>query len=177
MRHAKAFTLVELLVVIMILGVLMGMAVPRYAGVREQVRKTAMKKNVYDAKIAVDNFQVDQHHLPDDFYEDGAGAYFDGGEYDVQLGRLPTNPWSGREMDPDEFNPEDYDTLTDAYRTDELGPNDRAGYYPGEIVYGVWEPIGSTEPVVYGIVGIGTGGLSLRDFDENGDAIIFVVHN
>ncbi len=176
-RH-NGFTLVELLVVIMILGTLLAMAVPRYAGFREQLRKTAMKANVVEAQKAVELFHLNQGHYPDDFYEDGAGAYFDGGDFAAEkLGKLPINPWTGREMDPDEFNPEDYDRQEDAYNTDENGPNDFSGYYPGEIVYGVWEPGGAVHPVVYGLVGIGMAGMSVRDFDQDDNAVIFVRHN
>jgi len=177
MRHDRGFTLVELLVVIMILGVLMAMAVPRIAGFREQIRRTAMKTNVVEAQKAVELFHINQGHYPDDFYEDGAGAYFEGGEYDEQVGKLPINPWSGREMDPDEFNPEDYNSETDAYATSENEANDYAGYYPGEVVYGVWEPGGAVHPVIYGLVGIGIGGMSIRDFDQDENAVIFVRHN
>ncbi len=174
---SRGFTMVELLVVILILGVLMGMAVPRYAGIRQQARIGAMKMNLHNVQVAIELFHQEFGYYAEDFYEDGYGCIFPGGEYDVSVGKLPTNPWTGKEMDPDEFNPEEYDNLTDISNTSEGGPNDVAGYEPGEIVYSVWQPGGVLYPTNYGLLGIDHSGASIRDFGPDGEAIIFVLHN
>ncbi|MEO0009966.1 MAG: prepilin-type N-terminal cleavage/methylation domain-containing protein [candidate division WOR-3 bacterium] len=173
----RGFTLVELLVVIMILGVLMGMSVPRFSGLRNQARIAAMKMNLHNVQTAIEVFHQEFGYYAEDFYEDGYGCVFPGGEYDVRIGKLPTNPYSGKEMDPDEFNPEDYDDLTEISNTDEYGPNDVYGYDPGNIVYKVYDPPGSANPTHYGLLGIDHSGSSIRDFDADGDAVIFVLHN
>jgi len=177
MRSEEGFTLVEVLVVIMIIGVLMAMALPRLAGIPEQARIAAMKMNMHNVQVVIETFHQDQGHYADDFYEDGYGSYFPGGVFDEQMGKLPTNPWTGQEMDPDEFNPEDYDQESDIANTDEYGPNNYIGYSPGEMVYGVWEPLGASWPTHYGLAGIGTGGISIRDFDADNNPVMFVLHN
>lgn len=177
MRDERGFTLIELLVVITILGTLMSMSIPRLAGMREVARVAAMKMNVHNVQVVVEEFHSEQGYYAYDFYEDGYGAYFPGGVPDQELGRLPTNPWTGRQMDPDEFNPDDYDTEADLSNTSEDGPNDVSGYNAGEIVYGVWEPEGSQWPTGYGLVGIERNGLSIRDRDAEDNAVIFVLHN
>lgn len=177
MRHDEGFTLVELLVVIMILGVLMSMAVPRISGTREQARQVAMKMNVHNVQLVVEEFNAEKGYYADDFYEDGYGSFFPGGVFDEELGRLPTNPWTNRQMDPDEFNPEDYETEADIANTEEDKANDFYGYYPGEIIYGVWEPDAAPWPRAYGLVPIGHGGMSIRDFNSDNDPVIFVLHS
>jgi prepilin-type N-terminal cleavage/methylation domain-containing protein len=177
MRDESGFTLIEVLVVITILGTLLGMAMPRLAGVREQARVAAMKMNLHGIQIVVEAFHSEKGYYADDFYEDGYGSYFPGGVYEQQLGTLPTNPWTGRQMDPDQFNPEDYDTESDLSNVLEDGPNDAEGYDVGEVVYGVWEPDGALFPAGYGLVGIGRNGRSLRDWDVDGNAVMFVLHN
>lgn len=176
-NRCRGFTLIELLVVIMILGVLMGMAVPRFSGIREQARVGAMKMNLHNVQIAIETFHQEFGYYAEDFYEDGYGCIFPGGEFDVSIGKLPINPWTSEEMDPDDFNPEDYDNLTDISNTSEGGPNDVFGYEPGEIVYGIWQPAGSLYPTHYGLVGIDHSGCSIRDFGPTNEAIIFVLHN
>jgi len=177
MRDESGFTLIELLVVIVILGMLIGMAVPRFSGVREQARVAAMKMNLHNVQVVIEAFHSEYGYYADDFYEDGYGSYFPGGVLDQQMGALPTNPWTGRVMDPDEFNPEDYEQEADLSNNQEDGPNDQAGYMPGEIIYGVWEPEGAQWPTGYGLVGIERHGLSIRDRNADGDAMMFVLHN
>jgi len=177
MRDYRGFTIVELLIVILILGIMMAMTIPRLAGVRQQAREAAMKMNLHNVQIVVEEFHAEKGYYADDFYEDGYGSFFPGGVFDDQLGTLPTNPWTGQEMDPDEFNPEDYDSEADVSDNSEGGPNDQYGYDYGEIVYGVWEPVGADWPIAYGLVGIGRGGISIRSLDADDNAVIFLLHN
>jgi general secretion pathway protein G len=177
MRDEKGFTLVEILVVLMILGVLMGMTIPRFFVFREQARNAAMKMNIHNIQLVVEEFHAEKGYYADDFYEDGYGSFFPGGVFDEELGRLPTNPWSNRQMEPDDFYPEDYEKETDLSNTTEEGPNNLIGYYPGEVFYGVWEPEGAQAPIGYGLVGIGHSGLSIREFDADENVIIFVLHS
>lgn len=177
MRTDRGFTLVEILVVILIIGILLSMALPRFRVVREQARESALKMNLHNVQVVIEMFHSEQGYYADDFYEDEYGAYFPGGIMDQEIGRLPTNPWTGRQMDPDEFSVEDYDSEQDASNTLQDGPNDFSGYYAGEIVYSVWDPPGTWSPTHYGLVGIQHGGVSMRSFDADGEAVIFLLHN
>ncbi|MBM3332251.1 type II secretion system protein [candidate division WOR-3 bacterium] len=173
----RGFTLIELLVVILILGILMAMTVPRIAGVRQQAREAAMKMNLHNVQVVIEQFHAEKGYYAEDFYEDGYGSVFPGGIFDQQIGTLPTNPWTGRQMDPDEFNPEDYDKEADLSDANEGGPNDQYDYGYGEIIYGIWTPLGADNPTGYGLVGIGRGGMSIRSFNQDDEAIIFLLHS
>jgi len=175
--YDKGFTLVELLIVILILGILMSMTIPRIAGVRQQAREAAMKMNLHNVQVVVEEFHAEQGYYAEDFYEDGYGSFFPGGKFDEQLGVLPTNPWTGRQMDPDEFNPEDYDSEDQLSDNTEGGPNDQYDYSPGDIVYGIWTPLGSDYPTGYGLVGIGRAGISIRSLNQDEEAVIFLLHS
>jgi type II secretory pathway pseudopilin PulG len=163
--------------VILILGIMMSMTIPRITTVRQQAREAAMKMNLHNVQVVIEEWHAEKGYYADDFYEDGYGAFFPGGVLDDQMGKLPTNPWTNRQMDPDEFNPEDYELETDLSNTEDDGPNDQIGYTSGEIIYGVWQPEGADWPVAYGLVGIGRGGVSMRSFDDDNTAVIFLLHS
>ena len=173
----RGFTLIELLVVILILGIMMAMTIPRIAGARQQAREAAMKMTLHNVQVVIEEFHAEQDHYAEDFYEDGYGGVFPGGVIDSIIGQLPINPWTGLVMDPDEFNPEDYVKEADLSDATEGGPNDQSDYPLGEIVYGVWTPEGVDYPTGYGLVGIGRGGLSIRSFNQDEEAIIFLLHS
>lgn len=177
MRNHRGFTLVELLIIILIIGILLSMAMPNFRVARELARTTAAKMNLHNVQVVIEAFHMEQGYYADDFYEDEYGAYFPGGIWNEEIGRLPTNPWTGREMDPDEFNAEDYEREQDISNTQELGPNDIWGYYAGEIVYFVYDPPGTYAPTHYGLVAIDRHGKSIRDYDADGFVHIFVLHN
>ena len=65
MRKQKGFTLIELMLVIIIIGVLAVMVMPRLLGRGEQARIAAAKSDVSAAiPMAIDLFEVDNGRLP-----------------------------------------------------------------------------------------------------------------
>ena len=171
------FTLIELLMVITIIGIILGMTLPNFKIFREKARNAALMSNMHQVEVVIEVYHLEQGNYADDFYEDGYGSYFPGGKYEVSLGKLPTNPWTGKEMDPDDFNPDEYDNIEDITNTTERGPNDDYGYEPGEMRYGVYSPPGRAEPANWGLIGFDRYGRSLRNFTPDNEAIIFVLHN
>ena len=62
----KAFTLVELMLVVVILGILVAMVVPRLAGRSEQARKAAAKTDIEaNISLALDMYELDNGAYPE----------------------------------------------------------------------------------------------------------------
>ena len=62
----KAFTLIELMLVVIIIGVLSAMVVPRLAGRSEQARVQAAKTDINSSlAVALDLYEMDLGHYPD----------------------------------------------------------------------------------------------------------------
>ena len=66
----RAFTLVELLVVVAIVATLIGLLLPAVQQVREVANLTRCRNNLHQMALAVSHFEADQGHLPP-----GAGDY------------------------------------------------------------------------------------------------------
>jgi prepilin-type N-terminal cleavage/methylation domain-containing protein len=181
MENKNGFTLIELLVVISIIAVLLTLSIPNYERVRENARISAQKMNMHNVAIAIETFFSENGYYAQDFYEDGYGAYFPGGNPDVDpptMGKLPTDPWTGVDLEPDQFNPDFYDQPEDVSNAQLDGPNDDWGYNPGEMRYGVYYPPGSNRIRLWGLIGMDKYGQSIRSFDATGEnIIIFVLHN
>src|SRR5258708_24272790 len=63
-RRQRAFTLIELLLVLVILGILAAIVVPKFAGRTEQARATAAVSQTSTFRTALDAFEVHMGYYP-----------------------------------------------------------------------------------------------------------------
>ncbi|OIO32983.1 MAG: type II secretion system protein GspG [Candidatus Omnitrophica bacterium CG1_02_40_15] len=114
MRNKNGFTLIELMLVVIIIGVLVSMVVPRLAGRSEEARIAAAKADIRsNISVALDLFELDNGKYPTT--EEGLSALRTKpgsasnwkGPY---LKKEPVDPWGKKYAyrSPGEHNP-DYD--------------------------------------------------------------------
>ena len=94
-RCTKAFTLVEILIVVVILGILAAIVVPQFVGATEEARQTTTIHELEKLRRAVGVYQARYDNaIPP--VEPGDGTWgplvFQRGEY---LAAPPINPWVG----------------------------------------------------------------------------------
>lgn len=124
-HHQCGFTLIELMVVVVILGILAAVVVPRVMDRPEQARISAAQSNIRAIRSALDMYKLDNHAYPTT--DQGLQALVErpAGEPVPQnwiryLEKVPQDPWGkpylymqpGKHMDVDVFSP---------------GPNGRSG--------------------------------------------------
>lgn len=94
------FTLIELLLVIVILGILAAIVVPKFANRGEQARQAAAKTQIGAFSTALSAFEVDNGYYPRG--KDGLGALTQRpsdaqnwrGPYLEEKGGIPKDPWN-----------------------------------------------------------------------------------
>ncbi len=107
----RAFTLIELMLVIVIIGVLVAAVVPRLTGRTEEARITRAKSDIESISLAIDMYEVDNGEFPPNIEalrskpgdaENWRGPY---------LKREPLDPWGKqyKYKNPGDHNKEDYD--------------------------------------------------------------------
>jgi general secretion pathway protein G len=98
-----AFTLVEMLLVITIIGILAALVIPKMVGRSEQARQAAAHADLSSVKTALDAFEVDNCH----------GPYLD---------KVPQDPWGNNYLYyyPGKHNQSSYDLLS-------IGPDSKEG--------------------------------------------------
>lgn len=126
-RAQEAFTLVELLLVLVILGILAAIVLPKFSGVSERGRVTAAQTQISTFKTALDAFEVDMGYYPKgrsglvDLIQQPRDAKNWHGPY-LQSDVIPKDPWSNDYSYeyPGRHNPSSYDLSSP-------GPDGRAG--------------------------------------------------
>ncbi|MCK9572182.1 MAG: type II secretion system major pseudopilin GspG [Candidatus Omnitrophica bacterium] len=109
----RAFTLIELMLVVVILGVLSAMVVPKLAGRSEQARIQAAKTDINSSiPLALDLYEMDMGTYPEtlDYLKSrpGVGSENWRGPY---LKKIPVDPWGKVYIYkcPGEHNSDSYD--------------------------------------------------------------------
>ena len=121
----SGFTLIELLLVLVILGVLAAIVVPKFAGRTEQARKTAAQSQISTFGTVLDAFEVDNGYYPkgkngiQDLVSQPRDARKWNGPY---LKEVPKDPWGNDYIYecPGKNNPTSYDVMS-------RGPDGRVG--------------------------------------------------
>lgn len=73
-QHGSGFTLVELVVVLSIIGILLMLAIPRYATSIKNAREAVLKEDLHVMRAAIDSYTMDKQKAPqslDDLIQDG----------------------------------------------------------------------------------------------------------
>ncbi len=114
-RRRQVFTLLELLLVLVILTVLAGLVVPRFARRSEQARVTAAFSDIAALEVAIDTFEIDTGRYPST--DEGLQALIErpaemrhwNGPY-IRRG-VPRDPWGSyyHYRQPGLQNPHSYD--------------------------------------------------------------------
>lgn len=89
-NNKRGFTLVELMLVVIIIGTLVAMVMPRLAGRTEQAKRAAAKADIEaNLSSALDLYEIDHGSYPDNLdvlleKKDGKGPY---------IKKKPVDPW------------------------------------------------------------------------------------
>ncbi len=118
-QRRRAFTLVELLLVLVILGILAAIVVPKFGGRTEQAKRAAATSQIATFGTALDSFEVDNGFYPKG--KDGLLALIQQpkdaqnwhGPY-IKSDVIPLDPWQHPYVYecPGKHNPSSYDILS-----------------------------------------------------------------
>jgi type IV pilus assembly protein PilA len=58
LRNSKGFTLIELMIVVVIIGILAAIAIPNFVAMQDRAREGSVKANMHSYQLAVEDFAV-----------------------------------------------------------------------------------------------------------------------
>ncbi|HEX3797340.1 MAG TPA: type II secretion system major pseudopilin GspG [Verrucomicrobiae bacterium] len=117
----SAFTLIELLLVLVILGILAAIVVPRFGGVSANAQKKAAATQISTLATSLDMFEVDNGHYPKSL-NDLMVQPRDSQNWHQYMESIPVDPWQHPYVyvAPGKHRPNSYDLSS-------MGPDGRPG--------------------------------------------------
>lgn len=116
-RRRGAFTLIELLLVLVILAVLAAVVVPKFTGRSEEAKIKAAQTQIANFKVSLGMFEVDNGRYPTS--EEGLQALVvppanATNPHNYLEGQLPVDPWNNpyQYRYPGTHNPQGYDLFS-----------------------------------------------------------------
>ena len=127
LRRRQAFTLVEMLLVLVILAVLAAIVIPKFAGRSQQAKVAAAKTEIGTFKTALGLFEADNGYYPQSsaglnaLIEQPSNAKDWKGPY-IDKNSIPLDPWGNAYIYnyPGKINPKGFDIIS-------FGPDGRTG--------------------------------------------------
>ncbi|MGB0582624.1 MAG: type II secretion system major pseudopilin GspG [Limisphaerales bacterium] len=123
-KRKQGFTLVELLLVLVILGTLAAIVVPKMTGRGKQAKETAARTQISSFETALNTFEIDNGFFPSG--NDGLGDLIappknSTGWKGPYLDKIPLDPWGNEYVyeNPGKNNPAGFDIYS-------IGPDARA---------------------------------------------------
>ena len=92
-RLRRAFTLVEMLLVVTIIGILAALVIPKIVGRSEQARVTAAHADIASIKTALDAFEVDNGFYPKSLQDLLTQPNNTPNWHGPYLDKIPQDPW------------------------------------------------------------------------------------
>lgn len=149
----RGFTLIEILVVVVVVGILVSIALPNFIQSQDKVRLAQVKSNMHAAQVCAEQYKTDVGHYPanpSDLY-----PYFPngGGTPGGVSGNLPLNPFSNA---PDPMYKESLSTTADVQALRQSGSSGGSGSN-GSVGY---TPVDSLDS--YAICGLDVAGKRIQ---------------
>ena len=89
LKNQKGFTLIELMIVVVIIGILAAIAIPNFVAMQDRARESSVKANMHSFQLAIEDFAVKSSGVYPVAADDAAV------KGNMPAGNYPKNPFSG----------------------------------------------------------------------------------